>query len=176
VDGAERMQKLINDLLTYSRVATRGKPLGPTDSEAVLTQALANLQVSVEESKAVITHDVLPTVVADFSQMVQLFQNLIGNSVKFRGKEPPLIHVSAEKKPDEWIFSVRDNGIGIDPKYSERIFQIFQRLHSRKDYPGTGIGLALCKKIVERHGGRIWVNSEPGKGTVIYFNIPEKGG
>jgi PAS domain S-box-containing protein len=179
VDGATRMQALINDLLAYSRVGTRGKPFEPTDCEAVLEQALANLQVAIEESGAVVTYDPLPTVMADGTQLVQLFQNLIGNAVKFRGEQPPRIHISAHRqsaienrKSDEWTFSVRDNGIGIDPEYHDRIFMIFQRLHSREEYEGTGIGLAVCRKIVERHDGRIWVESQPGKGSTFYFTIP----
>jgi len=183
VDGANRMQALINDLLTYSRVGTRGKPPEPTDCEAVLDQALANLQVAIEESGAVVTHDGLPTVMADDSQLVQLFQNLIDNGIKFRSEGPPRVHVSAKRLPlpqagegrggggSEWAFSVRDNGIGIDPEFFERIFIIFQRLHSREEHPGTGIGLAICKKIVERHGGDIWVESEPGKGSTFFFTM-----
>jgi signal transduction histidine kinase/DNA-binding response OmpR family regulator len=179
VDGATRMQALINDLLAYSRVGTRGKPFEPTDCEAVLDQALANLQVAIEDNGAVVTHDPLPTVMADGTQLVQLFQNLIGNAIKFRGDESPRVHISAHRqsaienrKSDEWVFSVRDNGIGIDPEYHERIFIIFQRLHTREEYPGTGIGLSVCRKIVERHGGRIWVESQPGKGSTFYFTIP----
>jgi len=176
VDGANRMQMLINDLLTYSRVSTRGKLFEPTDCEAILSQIRVNLQAAIEESDAVITHDPLPTVVADASQLAQLLQNLIGNAVKFRGEEPLHVHVSAEQKVNEWVFSVRDNGIGIDPEYADRIFTVFQRLHNREEYPGTGIGLAICKKIIERHGGRIWVESQPMKGSTFYFNIPIKGG
>jgi light-regulated signal transduction histidine kinase (bacteriophytochrome) len=179
VDGATRMQALINDLLAYSRVGTRGKPFEPTDCETVLDQALANLQVAIEESGAAVTHDPLPTVIADATQLTQLFQNLIGNAVKFRGEQPPRIHISAHRQSaienresNEWTFSVQDNGIGIDPEYHDRIFMIFQRLHTREEYPGTGIGLAVCKKIVERHNGRIWVESQPGKGSTFYFTIP----
>jgi PAS domain S-box-containing protein len=172
VDGAVRMWKLINDLLTYSRVGMRGKGLEPTDSEAVLAQSLRDLKVAVEENGALVTHDPLPTVMADHPQLGQLFQNLIGNAIKFRGKEPPRVHVSASRRGNEWTFSVRDNGIGIAPEYSERVFIIFQRLHSRQEYAGTGIGLAICKKIVERHGGRIWVESGVGKGTTFYFTFP----
>jgi PAS domain S-box-containing protein len=172
VDGAARMGKLINDLLTYSRVGTQGKELSPTDSEAVLTQSVNDLKVTIEENRALVTHDPLPTVMADRPQLGQLFQNLIGNAIKFRGTEPPRVHISASRNGNGWIFSVRDNGIGIDPEYSERIFIIFQRLHSRQEYAGTGIGLAVCKKIVERHGGRIWVESEVGKGATFYFTLP----
>ena len=175
VDGANRMQRLINDLLAYSRVGTRAKGFEPTDCTAVLDQALANLKAAIEKSGAVVTHDPLPTVMADKLQLVQLFQNLIGNAIKFHVEKPPRIHVSAEQKGNEWVFSVRDNGIGIDPQYAERIFVIFQRLHTREEYPGTGIGLAICKKIVERRGGRIWVESQPGTGSTFYFTIPIGG-
>ncbi len=172
VDAALRMQGLINDLLTYSRVHTRGTPFEPVDCSAVFDYVIANLQAAIEESGAVVTHDTLPTVVADDTQLIQLFQNLIGNAIKFRSDKAPQVHVSAEKKGKEWLFSVRDNGIGINSRYLDRIFTIFQRLHKRTDYSGTGIGLAICKKVVERHGGRIWVESEPGKGTTFYFTIP----
>jgi len=172
VDGANRMQRLINDLLDYSRVTTRGRPFAPTDTEAIFGQVVANLKLTIEESEAAVTHDPLPPVIADDMQLVQLFQNLIGNAVKFRGQEPPQVHISARQEGKEWVFSVRDNGIGIEPQYFERIFIIFQRLHSREDYPGTGAGLAVCKNIVERHGGRIWVESEPGKGSTFHFTIP----
>ena len=175
VDGANRMQRLINDLLAYSRVGTRAKGFEPTDCTAVLDQALANLKAAIEKSGAVVTHDPLPTVMADNLQLVQLLQNLIGNAIKFHVEKPPCIHVSAEQKGNEWVFSVRDNGIGIDPQYAERIFVIFQRLHTREEYPGTGIGLAICKKIVERRGGRIWVESQPGTGSTFYFTIPIGG-
>ena len=174
VDGANRMQTLINDLLAFSRVGTRGKPLTPTDCETLLLQTLSNLEVAIDDSGAVITHDSLPTVVADGSQLAQVFQNLIGNAIKFRGDEPPRIHIAAEQKRDEWEFSVADNGIGISPEFFERIFVIFQRLHGRDEYEGTGIGLAVCKKIVERHGGRMWVESEPERGSTFYFTIPTK--
>lgn len=175
VDGASRMQRMINDLLTYSRVGTRGKELQPTDGEAVFEQAVANLQMAIEETGATVTHNSLPTVLADESQLVQLFQNLLGNAIKFHGQEPPRVHISAEQKGKEWVFSVGDNGIGIDQQHLERVFIIFQRLHAQTEYPGTGIGLAICIKIVERHGGRIWVESEPGKGSIFYFTMPAKG-
>jgi signal transduction histidine kinase len=171
VDGANRMQELITDLLEYSRVGTRGKSFAPVDSAAVLGQALTNLKAAIEESGAVVTHDPLPTLLADKTQLTQLFQNLVGNAIKFRGQEPPRIHVSAEQQGNAWVFSVRDHGIGIDPQYSERIFAIFQRLHTREEYPGTGIGLAVCRKIVERHHGRIWVESQPGQGSTFFFTL-----
>jgi len=172
VDGADRMQRMINALLVYSRVGTRGKRFEPTNCEAVLKHALDNLQMAVEESGAEVTHDPLPTVSADASQLLQLFQNLIANAIKFRSHEPPRIHIGAKRKENDWLFSVKDNGIGIAPEFAERIFIIFQRLHPKSEYPGTGIGLSVCKKIVERHGGRIWVESELGKGATFYFTIP----
>jgi PAS domain S-box-containing protein len=174
-EGASRMQRLINDLLVYSRVGSRGKPPEPTDFHTLLGQAIANLSLVIEENHAVVTSDQLPTVTADVSQMVQLFQNLIGNAIKFRVEESPRIHVSVEEKGSEWVFSVKDNGIGIDPQFKERIFIVFQRLHSREKYPGTGMGLAICKKIVERHDGKIWVESELGKGSTFYFTMPKGG-
>ncbi|MDD5241079.1 MAG: ATP-binding protein [Sulfuricella sp.] len=172
VDGANRMQRLINDLLTFSRVGTRGKPLEPVDCNAVLKDALENLRLSIEETGASVTSDPLPTVMADTSQLTQLFQNLVSNAIKFRSDQVPQIHVSAHRQDNEWIFSVRDNGIGIAPEFFERIFVIFQRLHTREQYPGTGIGLAVCKRIVERHGGRIWVESEPAQGSTFNFALP----
>jgi PAS domain S-box-containing protein len=176
VDGAKRMQKLINDLLTYSRVGRRGREPAPVDAEALLGTVLHTLGAAIRESGAVVTHDPLPTLVADAPQLGQLFQNLIGNALKFRGAEPPRVHVAAERGEGEWHFTVRDNGIGIAPEFGERIFIIFQRLHGQKDYPGTGIGLAICKKIVERHGGRIWVESEPEQGAAFHFTIRDDGG
>jgi len=175
VDGAARMQKLIGDLLAYSRVGTRSKGFEPVDYTAVLDQALANLKAAIEESGAVVTHDPLPTVTVDNLQQVQLFQNLIGNAIKFHGEEPPRIHVSAEQSGNQWVFSVQDNGLGLDPQYADRIFVIFQRLHTKEEYPGTGIGLAICKKVVELHGGRIWVESQPGIGSRFCFTIPIGG-
>ena len=174
VDGAHRMQVLINDLLSYSRVGTRGKEFAPTNSESVLEEVLLNLKTAIEEAHAVISHDPLPTIPVDSTQLSQVFQNLIGNALKFHGREPPSIHVSCQQEVSEWRFSVRDNGIGIEPQDVDRIFVIFQRLHAGREYPGTGIGLAITKKIVERHGGRIWVVSEPGKGSTFTFTIPRR--
>jgi light-regulated signal transduction histidine kinase (bacteriophytochrome) len=171
VDGASRMQHLIDDLLSFSRVGTRGGNLQPVDSAQALEEALKNLSVSIQESQALIDHDPLPLVSADLSQITLLFQNLIGNALKFRGPELPRIYIGVLRQGAEWTLSVRDNGIGISPEYFERVFVIFQRLHTRKEYPGTGMGLALCKKIVERHGGRIWVESETGKGTTFSFTL-----
>ena len=183
VDGAIRMNTLIKDLLEYSRVGSRGQPFGPVNCEEVLSWTLSNLNVAIDESGAIITHDPLPTIVADETQMIQLIQNLVANAIKFRSETPPEIHVGAEHRDwssqgaaDTWLFSVRDNGIGIDPQYAERIFQIFQRLHLRHEYPGTGIGLAVCRRIVERHGGRIWVESTPEQGSTFYFTLPDHGG
>jgi PAS domain S-box-containing protein len=180
VDGAVRMQHLVNDLLTYSRVGRAGKGPAPTDCSTVLATACANLRQSIEEAGAVVTADPLPAIPAEESQLLQVFQNLIGNAVKFRKDgEPPRIHVGARRQGGEWLFWVRDNGIGVEPQYAGRIFLVFQRLHSRRDYPGTGIGLAICKKVVERHGGRIWVESEPRRGSTFYFTLPagaEDGG
>ncbi|UCE17893.1 MAG: PAS domain S-box protein [Gemmatimonadota bacterium] len=175
VDGAVRMQNLINDLLAFSRVGTRGKPFKPTKCEDVLKQVLVNLKVAIEESQARVTHDALPAVVADGTQLVQVFQNLIGNAIKFRSAMNPEIHVGVVRDNGEWRFSVADNGIGIDSQYTERIFRIFQRLHTKDEYPGTGAGLAICKKIVERHGGRIWAGSQPEQGSIFYFTIPMQG-
>jgi signal transduction histidine kinase len=172
IDGVKRMQMLIKNLLAYSQVGSKGKDFKPADCSLVVGLAIANLQRAIEESGAVVTYDDFPTIMADFSQLSRLFQNLIGNAIKFRNKEIPKVHVSAERKENEWVFSVRDNGIGIDPQYAKRVFDIFQRLHGRGEYPGTGIGLAICKRIVERHGGRIWVESKPGNGSTFYFTIP----
>ena len=172
VDGANRMQWLINDLLAYSRVTVQDKVFEEVDCNRVLEEVLSDLRVAVEESRAVVTRDPLPTVMADRVQLGQLFQNLIGNAIKFHGKEAPQVYVSAERRHTEWLFSVRDNGVGLDPEYAERIFVIFQRLHNREEYPGTGIGLAICKKIVERHGGRIWVVSQTGQGATFHFTLP----
>ena len=173
VDAATRMRELINDLLAFSRVGTRAKPLASTDMNAVLDWATRNLHVTIEENHAIITHEDLPTVMGDATQLGQLVQNLIGNAVKFHSDQPPHIHISVQTLPDVWRFAVRDNGIGIKPEYFERIFIVFQRLHTRRAYPGTGIGLALCKKIVERHGGKIWVESQFGQGSTFYFTLPK---
>jgi PAS domain S-box-containing protein len=172
VDGASRMQVLIDDLLEFSRVTTRAKEPKPIDCEFLLNQALSDLELNIKENKATISHDPLPEVMADKIQLAQVFQNLVANAIKFHGEKAPKIHISAEKKASEWVFSVQDDGIGIDPQYSEKIFEVFKRLHKREEYPGTGIGLAVCKKIVDRHGGHIWVESEPGKGSTFYFTLP----
>lgn len=171
VEGANRMKSLITDLLAYSRVGTRGKELAPVEMEDALERATRNLRLAIQDSDAIITHDDLPVVLADQLQMTQLLQNLIGNATKFRGSKPPRIHVGVRRRDEHWLFFVRDNGIGIDPQYAERIFVIFQRLHNRDEYPGTGIGLAICRKIVERHGGEIWVESKPDNGATFYFTL-----
>jgi PAS domain S-box-containing protein len=176
VDGATRMQTLINDLLTYSRASARSKAFEATDCVLVLEQTLVNLKEQIRENSVVVTHDPLPTVMANGSQLAHLFSNLIENAIKFHGDEPPRVHISAKRKGDAWEVLVADNGIGIEPQYFDRIFKVFQRLHRKNEYPGTGIGLALCKKIVERHGGRIWIESKPGEGTTFFFTIPAAGG
>lgn len=176
VDGVKRMQTLILDLLAYSRVGTQEHALAPTDCSALVDQILATLQTGIGETGATVTRDPLPTVQADCVQLTQLFQNLIGNALKFHRKGvPPVVHVSATLKHQEWLFGVQDNGIGIEAPHTDRIFAIFQRLHPSSDYPGSGVGLAICKKIVERHGGRIWVASTPGRGSAFYFTLPELG-
>ena len=171
-DGASRMGALINDLLAYSRVDSQGKEFVETDSQTVVDRAVANLESVIQESGAVVTHGPLPAVKADPIQLGQLFQNLIGNAIKYRNERVPEVHVGAERANGQWQFSVRDNGIGIDPQYAERIFVIFQRLHTNEEYPGTRIGLGISKKIVDRHGGRIWVESRLGEGSTFYFTIP----
>lgn len=176
VEGTNRMQWLINDLLNYSRIQTMERTFEETNCSEILRQVKTNLQIAVEKSSALITHDFLPIISANPVQMMQLFQNLVDNAVKFAGELPPRIHISADKKGDQWVFSVNDKGIGIDPQFNEHIFLIFRRFHDREKYPGTGIGLAVCKRIVERHGGRIWVESESGNGTTFYFTIPEAAG
>lgn len=173
VDGANRMQQLISDLLTFSRVGTRGKEFKKTDLNAVCDRALTNLKMTIDEQHADVLYDALPVVFADGGQMTQLFQNLIGNAIKFHNADLPQVRIHAVEKDDEWIISVSDNGIGIDETYKERIFVIFQRLHTKNAYAGTGIGLAICKKIIERHGGTIWFESTLGKGTTFYFTVPK---
>jgi light-regulated signal transduction histidine kinase (bacteriophytochrome) len=174
VDGAARMKQLIEDLLAYSRVGTKGKEFKPVPLEAPLKRALTNLRAALEESGGAVTSDALPTVDVDEAQLAQLFQNLIGNALKFKGPAAPRIHVSAREENAEWRVSIADNGIGIEPQYFERIFMLFQRLHTMGEYPGTGIGLAICKKVTERHGGRIWVESQLGAGSTFHFTLPKK--
>ncbi|HUL37711.1 MAG TPA: ATP-binding protein [Thermodesulfobacteriota bacterium] len=171
-DAIARMEGLVNALLAYARVGTKAKDLKVTDYNEIVECATTNLQVEIEKSRAIVTHDQLPALLADHIQLIQLFQNLIGNSIKFRREERPHVHISAEHKEKEWVISITDNGIGIDPKHSTSIFDIFQRVHDSSKYPGNGIGLANCKKIVENHGGRIWVESTPGKGSTFKFAIP----
>jgi PAS domain S-box-containing protein len=174
VDGCHRMQGLIKDLLVYSRAGTNGRVLREVSAENALKEALANLRATIDQSGAVVTHDALPAVRTDETQLTQVFQNLVGNAIKYHGAEVPRVHVSVTKNGgDEWIFSVRDNGLGIDPQYFDRIFILFQRLHGRDEFEGTGIGLAICKKILERLGGRIWVESQANKGSTFYFALPE---
>ncbi len=172
VDGASRMQRLIRDLLAYSRVGLRGKPLHSISSERALEQAIRNLRGSIEESGALVTHDELPAVMGDETQLTQLFQNLVGNAIKYQNAGVPNVHVAAAAGSDgKWTFTVKDNGLGIDPQYFDKIFGMFQRLHKRDEFTGTGIGLAICKKIVERHGGTISVESEPGRGSTFSFGL-----
>jgi PAS domain S-box-containing protein len=173
VDGASRMKKLIQDLLAYSRVQRSKAEHAPVSMQTALERALDNLAMTIKESNAVITHDPLPTVHGNESQLAQVFQNLISNAIKFRGDQPPRVHIAATDKADHWEIAVRDNGIGIEAEYLERIFVIFQRLHSREQYEGTGIGLAICRKIVQYHGGQIWAQSTPGEGTTFSFTIPK---
>jgi PAS domain S-box-containing protein len=177
VDGSNRMQGLIQDLLAYSRAGTNGKVLHEISSEKALNEALSNLRATIQESSAVVTNDPLPAIRTDDTQLTQVFQNLVGNAIKYRSAEVPRVHVSATKNGGkEWIFSVRDNGLGIDPQYFDKIFVLFQRLHGRTEFKGTGIGLAICKKILERLGGRIWVESQPEKGSTFHFTLPEREG
>jgi PAS domain S-box-containing protein len=173
VDGASRMQRLIQDLLAYSRVGSKGMNLLNVSSEDALQQTLVNLRGAIEESGALVTHDPLPVVLADEMQLILLFQNLVANAIKYQKPGVPLVHISAARSGGKkWLFAVRDNGLGIDPQYFERIFGLFQRLHKREEFAGTGIGLAICKKIVERHGGRIFVESQPGQGSTFRFSLP----
>ena len=175
INGTADMKRLVDDLLQFSRVRRAEEPPEPADCSAALDEALANLRAAIEESGAVVERGGLPTMPANHSQLVQLFQNLVSNAIKYRSDEPPKVEVKAERQVHEWRFSVCDNGIGIDPEHLDRIFMIFQRLHTLDEYSGTGIGLAICKKIVELHGGRTWAESEPGKGSTFYFTIPETG-
>lgn len=173
VDGAARMQQLINDLLTYSRVGRQQLDLNPTDCNSVLEQVVKNLKIAIAESNATVTQDPLPIVMADAAKLIQLLQNLISNALKYHSEAPPKIHISVVQREKDWCFSVKDNGIGIDPQYAERIFILFQRLHTRREYPGTGIGLAICKKIADLHQGEIWVESQPDQGSAFYFTLPK---
>jgi light-regulated signal transduction histidine kinase (bacteriophytochrome) len=173
VQAIEQMQTLIRDLLAYSGVDSRSRPFVQTSFLNVFNDVIALLAPSIRDSMGQVTCGDLPTVIGDHSQLVQLMQNLIGNGLKYHGDKPPHVHVSAERKGDEWTLSVRDNGIGIEAKHYERIFEMFKRLHDQKEYPGTGIGLAICRRVVERHNGRIWLESEPGHGSVFHFTIPE---
>ena len=174
IDDVKRMQVLIKDLLEYSRLSAKDKVISPANCSVILEQALNNLRSAIGESNAAVTYDSLPVVMGDEAQLIRLFQNLIGNAIKFRSRELLKVHISARREGNEWLFSVRDTGIGIDPNQAERIFVIFQRLHAIQEYPGTGIGLAVCKRIVERHGGRIWAESEPGKGSTFFFTVPDQ--
>jgi PAS domain S-box-containing protein len=177
VDGCNRMKSLIQDLLVYSRAGAEGNALEETSGENALQRATQALEIIIQESGAIVTHDLLPTITTDLGQLTQVFQNLVGNAIKYRGVEVPQVHVSARQNGGhEWIFSVRDNGLGIEPQYFEKIFVIFQRLHGREQFAGTGIGLSICKKIVERLGGRIWVESQVKKGSTFYFALPERNG
>jgi light-regulated signal transduction histidine kinase (bacteriophytochrome) len=174
-NGAKKMNILIKDLLTYSRITTHANPSKIVNLEKVLKDALYNLQEAIKESGVLITYDKMPILNVDKTQFIQLFQNLISNAIKFRREEPPRIYIGVNKINDEWLFSVKDNGIGIESKYFDKLFNIFYRLHTKEEYPGTGIGLPICKKIVQRYGGKIWVESEFGKGSTFYFTIfPEK--
>jgi signal transduction histidine kinase len=175
VDGALRMQTLVQDLLTFSRVGRQGTDLKLVECAALLQTVRENLKAAIAEGGAHIEYGKLPAVYADPSQMGQVFQNLIGNAIKFRGTAKPVIRISAEKKDQEWVFSVADNGIGIAPEHAEIVFVIFKRLHTRAEYPGSGIGLAICQKIIERHGGKIWVESKPGQGSTFKFTLPAPG-
>ncbi|MFW9972200.1 MAG: ATP-binding protein [Candidatus Odinarchaeota archaeon] len=173
-DGAKKMNTLIKDLLSYSRITTHTMPSKIYNLEIIIKEALYNLQESIKESGAVITYDIMPILKVDKTQFIQLFQNLLSNSIKFRRQEPPKIHIGVKNVNDEWLFSIKDNGIGIDSKFFDKLFNIFYRLHTKEEYPGTGIGLPICKKIVQRYGGKIWVESEIGKGSTFFFTIIPK--
>jgi light-regulated signal transduction histidine kinase (bacteriophytochrome) len=173
VQAIGQMQTMIRDVLAYSRVDSRSRPFAPTAFLDVFNDAVALLESSIQDAGGEVSCGELPVVMGDRSQLVQLMQNLIGNGLKYHGEEAPHVQVSAKSDGNEWIFSVRDNGIGIDPKYYDRIFEIFKRLHDQTEYPGTGIGLAVCRRVVTRHGGRIWLESEAGHGSVFHFTLPE---
>ena len=173
IDGVRRMNTLVKDLLAYSQVSHGPiESVNPASAEAVFQAAVMNLSVAIKESAATVTHDPLPDVLIDFGQLTQIFQNLIGNAIKYRGEQPPAVHVSAEETETHWVLSFRDNGIGIDPAYKDQVFGIFKRLHGR-EYPGTGMGLAICKKIIDRYGGQMWVESQRGQGADFKFSIPK---
>lgn len=173
VEGADRMREMIDDLLTYSRIERHGDPLEPVDAESVVDRVLENLQFRTEEVDAEIAVGSLPTVVGDERLLEQLFQNLVSNALKYRGEGPPHIEIDAARHGDgKWLFRVADDGIGIEPEYTDRIFEVFKRLHTHREYPGTGIGLTLCKRIADRHDGEIWVESTPGEGSTFYVTLP----
>jgi len=172
VDGAARLQNLIADLLDFSRVGSSQAEWSVVQTGTILERVMENLGVLIQESRAVVTHDDLPAVRGDPSQLVQLFQNLVANALKFRGEAPPVVHVGAKPENGRWLFSVRDNGIGIEPQYFRQLFTLFKRLHSKDKYPGTGIGLAICKKVVDNHAGKIWIESQPGAGSTFFFTLP----
>jgi PAS domain S-box-containing protein len=172
VDGAHHMKELIDDLLAYSRITTHAKELEPVNLEKVLNTVLSNLSVSIKENNVKIHHDPLPTLLADPTQIGQVFQNILANAIKFQGEDEPVIEINTKMDDDEWIFTFKDNGIGIDPEHQEQIFGVFSRLHTREEFPGTGIGLSICQKIINRHGGRLWVESELNKGSTFYFTLP----
>ncbi len=172
MDGATRMKQMISDMLEYARVGTQGAPFESTDLETLLKEVLADLQIQLEDTKGEVTHDPLPALLVDAKQLKQVFYNLINNALKFHGKDPPRIHISAKQGHNEWVIFIKDNGIGIDMNQARRLFQLFQRLEARDTYPGTGLGLAKCRRIIERHGGKIWLESELGRGSTFYFSIP----
>ncbi len=174
VENAKRMKYLIDDLLEYSRITSQAKEFENINLDKVLESVLSNLSIIIIENNVNVTHDSLPTVFADKNQILQVFENLITNAIKFRGKKSPKIDISAKKSDKEWTFAVKDNGIGIKPEHQKQIFEVFKRLHTREEYPGTGIGLSIVQKIIEKHNGRIWVESEPGKGSTFYFTLPNK--
>lgn len=174
VDAAHRMHAMIEHLLDFSRLQTGAREFAPVDCREAYALAVSNLRAAVAASGVCLTCDILPTVVADSAQLARVLQNLISNALKFRGGDAPQIHVGAKRAHGEWQFSVRDNGIGMESRHCERIFAIFQRLHRRDQYPGSGIGLAICKNIIERHGGRIWAEASPGRGTTVHFTLPDR--